>query len=781
MIFTRYFRVLTRKVALLALGAGVAVLANPWARAQEDPFGSQDPFDSSAPDSVMESESTGDGFEYEEPAVDVETPPASAANTDAKSDPLDRNVDPLIVILRDNPPRTFAELGRAIGWLTQLGHWAEVSKLLDQVNSKKPNNAQLSEVARAAGSGTWIRLRQADVSIDETRRNLVTSILEAPANVARDVSVIDGWIDQLASSQPGQRRLAQLRLQDGSKVAVGRLLERLLEGNAKATPEMLAGTLVEFGSEGIQALQAACSLSDDQRRARALLSVAELPSNHFPMELAGALHTVGNGPDVQAAIAERLLKRYRQLPSQPSSADYMQRGLLNALAEYQRHRLDANPLPIEIWRPSEDGRSVVLQPATSELKSLERLYQLASIKAHLTDATANDFAQAAAIYLQRAYHLKPSVQMAIDQPAIPAWLNTHISSRPDFLISVFQRATEWEMHGAAVRSVQVLAGQAQPGKDELPLDFFSDLLNDSRAVIRYQALAAIAAANPRSNYRGSERALATAIEMAGLASGPKTLVIGANLELCLAAEPLIIQQTGGQVIMVNSGREALRTLSQTQPAEMVVIVDRVHDMSLYELIQRLGKTTIGGSIPIAVLTDQLFPYELRYIESTSGIHAATLTRNAEQMGQIFQRMASSLDTGLMTAEDRVQLSQVAQQFLTTIASDRDTYAFYPLADWHTAILSARASQPLTVQAQGLSLIGTVDSQWRLVQLAGAAQASQEDRSAVASAFEKSIRQFGNLLDKQQIQSLYDLYNRLGPNDPAIAKALGHMLDIVEGL
>jgi|688.fasta_scaffold00384_24 hypothetical protein len=780
MNLTRHLPILTQKIVLLALWSGIAVSASSLARAQDDPFSSDDPFNTPASDSAMESEGTDGGFDYQEPAAEDESPSASATATDAKSDPLDRNLDPLIAILRENPPRTLTELGRAIGWMTQLGHWAEVSKLLDQVNSKKPNQSQLAEVARAAGGGTWIRLRQADVGIDQPRRDLVTSILAAPANVARDASVIDGWIDQLASGQPGQRRLAQLRLQDGSKVAVARLVERLLEGNAKATPEMLAGSLVQFGSDGIEALQAACNLSDDQRRARALLSVAELTSNHFPMELAGALHSASNGPEVQAGIAEKLLKRYPQLPSEPSSADHLQRGMLNALAEYQRQRLDANRLPIEIWMPSDDGRSVLLQPATSELKALERLHQLASIKAQLIGALPDDQAKAAAIFLQRAYHQKPSMQMASSGQVMPAWLNAHVSSGPDFLISVFRQATQWEMHGAAVRSVQVVAGQAQSGQYELPLDFFSDLLNDSRGIIRYQALAAIAAANPRTNFRGSERALATAVEMTGLAAGPKTLVIGASLELCLAAEPLIVQQTSGQVVIVNSGREALRALSQTQPAEMVAIVDRVRDMSLYELMQRVGKTTGGGSIPIAVLTDQIFPYELRYIESTSGIHAATLTRNAQQMEQIFQKMISSLDTGLMTSEDRGQLSQVAQQFLTTIVSDQSANAFYPLADWHAAILSAQASQPLAVRAQGLSAMGTVDSQWRLVQLAGAAQLNQEDRLTVASAFEKSIRQFGNLLDKQQVQSLYDLYNRLGPNDPAIAKALGYMLDIIEG-
>ena len=40
---------------------------------------------------------------------------------------------------------------------------------------------------------------------------------------------------------------------------------------------------------------------------------------------------------------------------------------------------------------------------------------------------------------------------------------------------------------------------------------------------------------------------------------------------------------------------------------MIIIVDRVHDLSLFELLQRLRKTQGGGALPIAVMTDQLYP------------------------------------------------------------------------------------------------------------------------------------------------------------------------------
>ena len=46
-------------------------------------------------------------------------------------------------------------------------------------------------------------------------------------------------------------------------------------------------------------------------------------------------------------------------------------------------------------------------------------------------------------------------------------------------------------------------------------------------------------------------------------------------------------------------------------------------------------------------------------------------------------------------------------------------------------------------------------------------------------FEKSIRRFGTLLTSNDVQTAYDLYNRLGPNDPFIAKTMTFILDVIE--
>ena len=63
------------------------------------------------------------------------------------------------------------------------------------------------------------------------------------------------------------------------------------------------------------------------------------------------------------------------------------------------------------------------------------------------------------------------------------------------------------------------------------------------------------------DYAGSERALAVSVEMLQLNGGVSTLVIGANSELCMAADASVRQVTAGNVVVVPSGRAALQVLA----------------------------------------------------------------------------------------------------------------------------------------------------------------------------------------------------------------------------
>jgi len=747
--------------------------------AQEDPFGVSDPFGDGSPSDADMSRGDETDFGFDEPRSVTPAAPRSSAGSGSSSDPLDRNIDPLILILRENPPITPKEFGRALNWMTSLGHWSEAAGLLDQVAAKNWSLPRQVELARSAGASTWIRLRRENTQLSPIQLELVNQLFQAPANLARDRSSVDQWIAQLGHADAEKRRMAQLRLQDGGSTAIERLTEHLLRGDGKVPDVMLVGTIVEFGQLGIEAIRAACSLSDATVTSRILLAIAELSSNHFPMELAVALHSQRYSQDVKDKLAERLKGRKFRLPNRSATASHVLNAFNNSLQDYQDRRTSSDQLLDIAWSTDEDGARVVQQELKRDLKSLEQLYQIAQQRAILAASQPEDLVALGAVGFQRAYQKDPQLQNPKLDGAVLANLPPESLNRPEFWIGVFRQADSWEMHGSCVRSLHLLTQSALAGKFSPPMDFLSELLIDPRPIIRYMAMEAVAELDPRVDYEGSERALATAVEMLQLNNGAATLVIGANSELCMTADAIIQQITGGEVAIVTSGREALQALTVPNPTDLIVVADRVHDMSLFELLQRLRKTQNGASLPIAVMTDQLYAYEQQYLQQTPGVFGQVLSKDPEAMRNVVQQMLDSLDTQPISDEQRQQFRQSADAFLAKISEDRATYAFYPFDTWHDSLMRLPSNTTSAARTQVLASLSSHQSQMRLVQLVVASGATQAERTMAARAFEKSIRRFGNLLTAQDVQTVYDLYNRLGPKDPVIAEVMTYVLDVIE--
>ncbi len=756
------------------------VLVGGVSHAQDDPFSSNDPFGSSDPSSEpVESQDQASSDSFALGADSTSSAPASQASSTPSeiADPIQR--DPLVLILRDNPPETPRDFGRAVMWMTQLGYWSEAASLLDQIAAKGWGLQHQVELARAAGPQVWIRLRKHDVPLNEAQRKLAGEIFNAPASLARDPNIINDRINKLTSPDAVTRRQAQLQLQDAGSVAIGRLLDRLLDGDNAVPADMLAGTIVEFGSEGIEALQAACAMSDLARSSRAILAVTDLPSNHFPSEIASSLHSLRFPIDLKQAVAELLAKRGRNVPSELATSEYVRRRFNDALASYQGQRSAADSLTSLLWRPNSEGDQIVQQEATSQSRSLERLSQIALQQATLNTASPSDQAAAGAALLQRSYHLDPDFAFPDLDLVLTHRFSDGDSDQTGFWMSIFEQAGKWEMHGACVRSLAHLATQVVAGRAIPPMDFLSKLLADPRPIIRYHAFGIIAAIDPKSDYVGSQQAFSTAIEMLELGQGPRSLIVGADLDLCMVAEAGIRQTTGGDAIAVTSGRDALRELSSANPIELIFVIDRVHDMNLFELLQRLRNTQNGGSLPIAVLTEQLYPYEQKLVDSTPGVVVSVLSRQPESMTDTVSKLLGSFDTLPLSGQDRSRFAQVAETFVKTVAGDRQTYSFYPLDDWQQPLAHLPASASRAAQMQVLAGAASSASQLRLIQLVAAPGVSETDRDDAARAFEASVQKFGMLLSQQDVQSAYDLYNRLGPNDPTIARTMGFVLDVIE--
>ncbi|MEO8269693.1 MAG: hypothetical protein ABI557_08235, partial [Aureliella sp.] len=64
-------------------------------------------------------------------------------------------------------------------------------------------------------------------------------------------------------------------------------------------------------------------------------------------------------------------------------------------------------------------------------------------------------------------------------------------------------------------------------------------------------------------------------------------------------------------------------------------------------------------------------------------------------------------------------------------------------------------------------------------LASSSSLTGAERLDAAQKFAVSVDRFGMNLGPETVQHVYDVYNAMGPNDPATAKSLGAVLDAIE--
>lgn len=752
----------------------------------QDPFGGNDPFGGGATTGTNDPFGTGgtsdpaSGFgAFGQPGLGGAT---AVAGADSSVLPAEEDPDPIVRMLRASPPNNAQEMADGLTWLARIQRWDEAKRLLDELAGKQWSLQQRAVLARAAGPTVWLRLRADEVGLSDAQRKTVTDVLTAPATLARDPAWLDQWIAKLGSSDPGERRLAQLRLQDGSTIAVQRLVTNLLDGNTKVPPVMLAGTALEFGQDGIDALRTACLVRDTARVTRVLDAIAQVPGNTLAAELGAGLTSRVLPPEAINALSATVAANFGNVPNDAKIDEYLKRKFEAELANYQTARTATTKLSTLVWRVSADGQNVQSVEAPADHRELERVSQLAALRLQTRMSGLQTAIDCGTVLLQRAYQVQPTLQ----QGEFESQLLANVGDQPwtqqpwvdqNYWENVFAKCEEWQMHGGALRAVQAMAEAVDEG--DTALNFLSDLLHDPRPMIRYTALETLAKINPQREYRGAEQAIKTALEMSHLTGGAGALVVGLQSELRQVAQQQIEMQTAARVMSVNSGRAALLALQENEPVEMIFVVDRVSDQSLFELLQRLRHTNKGYSLPIAVMTDELYSHERDWIRETPGVVGSVLSRNADHMKRIIDRMQASLDTQPMTPADRASFAQVAGEFLSSITANREQLAFYHVGDWREELASTAATLGGASQIQVLSGLGTRESQERLVKVASMTTFNQAERLAAASAFGTSVKSFGLRLNKDDVLHCYELYNQLGPRDEVAARTLAFVLDAIE--
>lgn len=723
-----------------------------------DPFaaGGGDPFAAPGDASTAASDMAGDAS-------------AAAAAAGAASGPVgEDDPNPLVRMLLVNPPKSPAEFAETLEWMIRIGRWDEVSRYISLLQKNNWNQNQLAELSIAGGADLWFKLRDTKSDLTDAQREFIRMVAGLPAKLSRDPQWLDGWILRLAAKTPAERREAQLRLMRGGRAAIERLCVHLMAGHPRVSGGLLANALVDFQPEGVEALRAACMTPDVAARGRVFLAVAQSSASDFGAEMGAALQDEALPQTTRQAISEALLKKYGKLPTPESVRDYIAGKFKTQLDQYQLMRTRPARVPGIVWRVSADGKSVKAMEAPVPDHALETLSQLATHRLSCSGTTELDLVDCATVLAQRAYQANRPLVGWLAQP-----------KETSFWKHVLERSHAWQMHGASLIAAETI-GRTLPSSapSDASYGVMAECLRDSRPGMRYVAAAAIAKADVQHAYNGSAAALETAVEMGRLGQGPTVLVIGLSSDLRLAAKQQLLAM-GAEAIEVTSTADALRVLNEPYPIEYIMVVDRLPRNSILTSVDRLRHSKRGASLPIAVLTDEMDGLEKSELSKIPGVVFSVLSEVPDQMQRVISELERRLDTRPLSSAQRQAYTEAANQFLATIAKDRQSYGYYELPRWEKELAEVANNFPSETRLTLLGGLGTAASQQELVSLAANGSMDVQTRQQAAELFASSIGSHGLLLGRAGVIQAYNDYNSQGPTDPVTVSALGKVLDAIE--
>ncbi|MFY7877552.1 MAG: endonuclease/exonuclease/phosphatase family protein, partial [Pirellula sp.] len=181
-------------------------------------------------------EDTGDAGVVEE--LEVDAPKAGnldKTKTSTGSDSMAMGETNAVVrSLRTNPPRSHADLAKAVQLMSRIRRWDEVQFWLDKIISLGINEASSTEMLDSVGSHVFLGLLRPDVDITAKQRESIRGMLELASASSRDPKKLGMAIQALRSNVKSTRIQGYRDLKHAGNRGVAALLESLRAEQADA-------------------------------------------------------------------------------------------------------------------------------------------------------------------------------------------------------------------------------------------------------------------------------------------------------------------------------------------------------------------------------------------------------------------------------------------------------------------------------------------------------------------------------------------------------------------
>jgi CheY-like chemotaxis protein len=688
----------------------------------------------------------------------------NVSGADAALDPNERSA--VIRSLRQNPPRTAAELARAIELTARIQRWDQVQFWLDRADQMGINEKSAMEMVQAAGSHTFLELQTKAVDLNDAQRTTVQKILSLATGSNQDASKLRTHVIALLSANKKQRVEGFIAIQSAGSRGIQALIDYLLSEQASAPNSTMAEAFSLLGKQALAAWQAAMLTGDAAARGRLAMLAATAGESSLALDLCVVANDPNVDESVRQALANMVASRNKKIPDGPRTFRYVMDQLQGKLRDYQRIRRNDEADAFQTWQLASDQHHVVEMPAREADIVWNRIVQLAQGALKISSSADLDSALAAAIVLQSKSSTK--LQQISFEEALPL---TPIGMRDsyEFGCLVWDAAVQADLSSAQYSAVQNLGRWATP--KTMPNAVRDRLVAACAAgfgPVRYAAAMNLlqsmyATSNTGvttfqdQSFDGRNRLERILAEMRKLEGSPLVLVVGGSRDLRTHTRGLL-ESFSMRVVEAASASQAMAEIRDGSPLEGVFVVERVLEMNLGQLVQRIRANPTTSACPIALLAASLSTSEHEAAANDPRIVMGSVPPEQVVFADILRRMKIVSQAPAVDPSDRI------------LWKDRsETY----WKDLQSLWISTQIKSDFAVNVE------TPAGQRHLLGIVADSNQPMPKREQASRIFVQSVKQFGLHVSSETANAQYDDYNTRGPFDRDLCVVLGRVLDAIE--
>jgi len=693
---------------------------------------------------------------------------AGQENKNARNGLDDREKNAVVLSIRATPPRTAAELARAIQLMARIRRWDEVGRWMDEAAKLGLNEASATQMVQTAGSQTFVQLSGLESGLSDTRKSNAKKILELATAAVNNPKKLNESVAMLRSPNKTERIYGYSALESAGNRGVAALLNHLLSPGAVAPTPAMCEAFSLMGKSAFAAWQAAMTTSNAEARGNLALLAVRTGDPSLTTDLCVA----ANDPQIEQGVRDELAKiaaaKGKTIPSTKVVYRHAIEQMQKSLSSFQKTRWMDEPDSYIAWQLSSDGRTVSEKPARQADLEWARAAQYANAAIQCGESADNQSGLAVAVLCENKLRTTPdAIDLAMTN--IAPRLPQSLVDSYEFGCMVWDGAEKYSLASAQLLAVRNLGRWANA--ETIPnavRERLSNACASGFSAVRYaSAQALLGAMYVRSedgstqlsdvHFDGRNRLEKVLAEMRMLEGRPLAMVVGGAVDLRTHTRTLL-ESFGYRVLESASASQTMGFLRGGQPIEAVFIVSHVLEMNLGDLAQRIRANPATATCPIAILAASLSRGEHDIAASDPRIVVGSVTPEQTEFADIVRRL------------------QIVTQSPNIDAADRNTWRELATSYW-----AERQSKFVSSEAKGTNSMAanTPLGQLQLIRIVTDSSISMPKREQASQNFVQSLKQFGVMISSETVKAQYDEYNKRGPDDSDLRIVLGRILDAIE--